>query len=176
MSGAEKKKRPRRCNQGPKVFAKKVKAKDDAARALELKTAAWHVRDIASELGRSIGWVSEAINKELDAVPLENAKAYQTHVVARHEAVIAAHWSKKSRPENAKVIQTSLRMLVDVLGIDGARKLHIELTHSLAAILDRVKRNCPADVYEQVCAVVAGDDGSRTTEGDSASEGEGTAD
>lgn len=157
MSGPEKKKRPRRCNQGPKRLANKLKSKTDAAKALELKTAGWHIKDIAVELGRSTGWCSQEINKAIEEIPIENAKAYQSLLVARHEALILAHWSKRARPENAKVIQGSLKHLSDVLGIETARKIEVEMTTNIQGLLDRVQRQCAPDVYEQVLAVLAGD-------------------
>lgn len=159
MSAPEKKKRPRRCNQGPKRLANKLKSKTDAAKALDLKTAGWHIKDIAAELGRSTGWCSQEINRAIEAIPVENAKAYQALLVARHEAIILAHWSKKARPENAKVIQGSLKHLSDVLGLDTARKIEVEMTTNIRGLLDRVQRDCPPDVYEQVLAAVTGDGG-----------------
>lgn len=157
MTDGAKKKRPRRCNQGPKVFAKKVAAKEDAAKALELKRAGHHIRDIAAQIGRSTGWTSEAINRELDAIPLENAKRYQAIIAERHEAIILSHWAKRARPDNARIIQGSLKHLSDVLGIENARKIEVEMTTNIQGLLDRVQRNCPPDVYEQVLAVIAGD-------------------
>lgn len=150
-------KRPRRNNQGPKVFAKKVKAQEDLVKALEMRKAGLGVRAVAAHLGRSIGWVSQAVNKAIEDLPVENAKVYRAHMIAREEGIVAAHWTKRMLPENAKVIQASDKLLMDLLGLASATRAEITIARELNDHIDRLEAGLPPNVFQQVLALLAGE-------------------
>lgn len=165
------KRRPRRNNQGPKVFAKHIKYQEDLTKALAMRKAGLGVREVAAHIGRSTGWVSQAVTKAIEDLPLENAKVYRAHVVGREEGIISAHWTKRGLPEHAKVIQASDKLLVDVLGLAAASRTEITLARELDTFLEKMKAALPPDVYEQVLGVLAGEHGAAPPPRDPTDEG-----
>lgn len=116
---------PRKQNLGPKVAAKRLDAAEAVAKACRLRREGKHIREIAAELGRSIGWVSEEINRAIREFPKEDAAALREHLLSREEALIATHWPNRHDPDSAKVIHASDKIIADIAGLYAPTKTEL---------------------------------------------------
>lgn len=65
--------------------------KEWRAKALELRVAGKSIRQIATELGYSVGAVHKAIEQEIAAIPAEGVATLRETMGAQLDALIAAH-------------------------------------------------------------------------------------
>lgn len=108
-----------------KTSPKKIKAAEDTAKALDLKRAGLTLRQIASAIGRSVGWVHGAIAKYCAEHPADNLEQYRREETERQLAIIASHWPTRANHHSAKVIQDSAKILIALKGASAPQGIDV---------------------------------------------------
>lgn len=108
-----------------KQDARVIASSEDTARALDLRREGRTHREIAAELGRSLGWVHGAIKAYIEDHPLPHAEAYRAEVLERQAGIIATHWPTRADPECAKIIQAADKIIMAVTGAEAPRRTEL---------------------------------------------------
>lgn len=163
----------RKPNTSAKEQRKRLEKADDASEALRLRVdEGLHIRQIAERLGRSVGWVSQEINRLLDETreeDVEAAKRLRELKAQQLDAVIAGSLPKAKAgvATAAQAVIAAVSAQAKLLGLNAKEQL--ELSGDLAvvagaheSILEALDR-----LTVEVAPPAVGDEGSDNPEPDS---------
>ncbi len=169
-----------------KVFMRKYTAAERRKRACELRAMNWSLDEIAKELGYSEpsgAW--RAIQKALADLPAPSAEILRRKQVHDLLEIHRAHYPYACGMSGARDEDGSLKppskdaadvcikvgtRIAALYGLDQPKSLRVEMDREMAALLDKLQKELPRDVYELVLAIASGETSGGEAEGDSEAE------
>lgn len=164
-----------------------------AMRACEMRSEGYDFNEIAAELGyadRSGAW--RAVRRTIAKLPTPAAKALRATQIDELLEIQRAHFPHaigmiegspiigmdglEALPskDSAEVHLKAGKRIAELYGLDQPKSLRVEMDRQMNQLLDRLKKELPSDVYEQVLAIASADDGEGETDGDSDEAAEGS--
>lgn len=177
----------------PRGIEATIESAERARRACEMRSAGANFEEIARELGyadKSGAW--RAVRNTIAKLPVPAAKSLRATQIDELLEIQRAHFphaigmiegtpitDEKGDPvlpskDAAEVHLKAGKRIAELYGLDQPKSLRIEMERQMSQLLDRLKKNLPPDVYEQVLAIAAADDGEGEADGDSATETSGS--
>lgn len=173
-----------------------IESAERARKACEMRSEGYDFNEIATELGyadRSGAW--RAVRRTIARLPVPAAKALRASQIDELLEIQRAHFphaiglrAADGAPitdktglevlpskDAAEVHIKAGKRIAELYGLDQPKSLRIEVERQLGQLLDRLRKELPSDVYEQILAIATACDGEGEADGDSEGATEGAS-